>query len=99
MVGMPKIETIEKPGQKNGRDGAVDGLAQVVLFNDAHNEAGYVASCLMRIFGHSGPLAEKIMLEAHTRGRAIAEVEGMEDARRHCAALQEAGLGASVEAV
>ncbi|MBL7114807.1 MAG: ATP-dependent Clp protease adaptor ClpS [Kiritimatiellae bacterium] len=96
---MPNIETVQKPDQKNGRDGAVDGLAQVVLFNDDHNEAGYVVSCLMRTFGHSGPLAEKIMREAHTRGRAIAEVEGIEEARQHCASLQDAGLRASVESV
>ena len=72
-------------------------MSQVVIFNDNHNTVDHVVACLMRTFGHSGALATKIMLEAHNRGRAIAEVEETAQAQAHCAQLLQAGLGATVE--
>jgi ATP-dependent Clp protease adapter protein ClpS len=42
-------------------------------------------------------LAEKIMLEAHTKGRAIAEVEERKKAEEHAASLRSGGLQATVE--
>lgn len=76
-----------------------DGLYQVVLFNDDHNEEDYVVQCLIRIFGHGFQLARKIMWEAHTTGRAIAEVEAGDEARMHCSQLRAAGLGSEVEKI
>jgi ATP-dependent Clp protease adaptor protein ClpS len=75
------------------------GLWQVILYNDHHNDALYVVQCLRRIFGHNEQLAEKIMLEAHRRGRAIAEVEDREKAQFHKAQLQSCGLTTTVEPV
>ena len=96
---MPGTQTIDKPGQKDGPNDSRDSLAQVVLYNDNHTEAGFVVNCLIRTFSHPSPLAEKIMIEAHVRGRAIAEVEGIEEAKAHCSQLQAAGLGANVESL
>ena len=96
---MSETRTTRKPGQLGGPNSSRDGLAQVILYNDDHNEAGYVVQCLMRVFTHPAALAEKIMIEAHLRGRAIAEVEGLDQANAHCAQLQKAGLGATVESI
>lgn len=96
---MPGKQTVEKPGQKDGLSDSRDSLAQVVLYNDDHTDAGFVVGCLIRIFSHPSPLAAKIMIEAHVRGRAIAEVEGIEEAKVHCSQLQAAGLGANVESL
>lgn len=82
-------------------DGAVhvDGPWQVILFNDDHNLASHVVLCLMRVFGHGEQIAQKIMLEAHTRGRAIAEVEDKEKAQLHKDQLQSYGLTAAIEKI
>ena len=83
-------------------DGLGAGLgwdSQVVLFNDDVNTFAHVIRYLVSIFGHGERLAAKIALEAHTKGRAIAEVEPREPAERHAAALRLQGLGAAVESV
>lgn len=72
-------------------------MVQVILWNDDHNEAGYVVRCLMQVFKHETSLATKIMLEAHEKGKAIAEVEGAEAAGRHKQQLQTLGLTATIE--
>ena len=83
-------------------DGLGDGLgwdSQVVLFNDDVHTFDYVIATLCAVFGHGEQLAEKIAVEAHVRGRAIAEVEPREPAERHAAELRRRGLGATVESV
>ncbi|MCE9614695.1 MAG: ATP-dependent Clp protease adaptor ClpS [Lentisphaerae bacterium] len=74
-------------------------MYQVVLHNDDHNSMEFVVLCLMRVFGHTADLAAKIMLEAHDRGRAIAEVEAEAEAKVHRDQLQSFGLSATVEKV
>ena len=83
-------------------DGLGAGLgwdSQVVLFNDDVNTFEHVIRCLVSIFGHGEQLATKIAVEAHVRGRAIAEVEPREPAEKHAAELRRRGLGATVESV
>lgn len=72
---------------------------QVVLHNDDHNAAEFVVLCLMKVFAHDQNLAVKIMMEAHTRGRSIAEVESKTPALRHRDQLRSHGLSATVEAI
>lgn len=91
-------QTIERTGIKEGVGGGTGvGGSQVVLYNDDHNEYGYVVNCLRTVFKHSESMAEKITNEAHTRGRAIAEVEEQEKAQAHAAQLGSMGLKAEVE--
>jgi ATP-dependent Clp protease adapter protein ClpS len=78
---------------------AIESTCQVVLHNDDHNAAEYVVVCLMKVFKHDQPLAVKIMMEAHTRGRSIAEVEAESHAVRHRDQLRSLGLSATVEKV
>ena len=81
-------------------DGTGTGdVCQVVIYNDNHNTAEHVMQCLMSIFNHSSGLAKKIMLEAHTKGRAIAQVEDFEKALQHQVQLQSSGLKAEVESI
>jgi ATP-dependent Clp protease adaptor protein ClpS len=85
--------------RKAGADarGQLEDMCQVVLFNDDHNTMEHVVECLMRVFGHPTELAGKIMLEAHERGRAVAEVEGRTEAAKHRDQLVSFGLTATVE--
>jgi len=74
-----------------------DDPCQVILHNDDFNTAEFVVVCLMRVFSHPAGLAEKIMLEAHRNGRAIAQVEARSSAVLHRQQLQSFGLSADVE--
>ena len=77
----------------------LEDICQVVLYNDDFNEADYVALCLQQVFGHSEPLAVKIMQEAHVNGKAIAEVESITPARLHRDQLLSMSLTATVEKI
>lgn len=76
-----------------------EDMYEVVLFNDDHNVADFVVLCLMRIFRHSREMAVKIMLEAHSRGQATAEVESQAEAVRHKQQLESAGLTAETRKI
>ena len=70
---------------------------QVVLFNDDVNTMEHVVMSLMKVFGHPFELAMKITLEAHAQQKAIAEVEGKDEAQLHKDQLQSLGLTAAIE--
>ena len=72
---------------------------EVLLHNDDHNEMEYVLLSLMKVFGHSAQLACKIMIEAHQRGSAVAEVEGRSEAEKHCEQLRARGLSSTIRKV
>lgn len=74
-------------------------LYQVLLHNDDHNTMDHVINSLMRVFGHSADMATKIMVEAHCKGRAIAEVEAEDQARLHYDQLTSLSLSASIEQI
>ena len=76
-----------------------EDLYEVILYNDDFNAMEFVVGCVMKVFGHSMELAAKIMIEAHKKGRAIAEVESHTDARRHKEQLESFGLTVSMEKV
>ena len=98
---MAATTVIDKPkvvGGTASREQLAD-MYQVVLWNDDHNEAGFVVRCLMQVFGHVLSLATKIMLEAHNDEKAIAEVEGEETAKLHCDQLKSFGLTATLEKI
>jgi len=93
---MDTVTVIEK---KTSSGYGFDGSHQVVLFNDDHNSCEYVIACLMSVFGHSVEMATKLMLEAHRKGKTIAQVERREDAMRHVSQLIAFGLNAIVELI
>ena len=75
-----------------------DKQCQVVLFNDDVSPMVVVQAALMQVFGHNEQIASKIMMEAHLKGRSIAEVEDREKARIHKNQLQnDYGLTVEVE--
>jgi ATP-dependent Clp protease adaptor protein ClpS len=90
--------TVEEPDVIDSGIGT-DGVCQVVLYNDNHNTFDHVVLSLMAIFKHTGAIAKKVAMEAHTKGRAVAEVEDSEAARTHKDMLADAGLKAEVEKI
>ena len=96
---MPATHVIGSPVVGTETGTRLEDMYQVILFNDDVNTMEHVVKALTRIFGHSEQLAVKIMLEAHERGKAVAEVEPEERARLHRDQLQSYGLTATVEKV
>ena len=74
-------------------------IVQVVLHNDDKNTVAHVVHCLQLVFAYDVSMAAKIMLEAHERGKAIAEVEAKSLAVVHCDQLRSYGLSVTVEPI
>jgi ATP-dependent Clp protease adaptor protein ClpS len=91
--------TTQKPDITTDVAVKLEDMYQVVLHNDDHNIADHVVRCLVRVFGHSTQLAVKIMLEAHEKGMAVAEVEAESQASLHKEQLQSYGLTATIEKI
>ena len=71
---------------------------RVVLYNDSHNTMDHVVSSLLRCVPSLIPtVAERIMMEAHTTGRATVISCLKEQAEYYCERLQTCGLTATVE--
>ena len=98
-VAPPEWRTEQTTDPRLGDDAGIGWDSQVVLWNDNVNYIEHVVLTLMEVFGHGQAMAEKIAIEAHRRGRAIAEVETREEAERHAAALRRRNLRATVEEV
>jgi len=96
-----RTQTIAAPTVTSRTDNTptVEPTCQVVLHNDDHNAAEHVVLCLMKVFAHGKNLAIKIMMEAHTKGKSIAEVESESPALKHRDQLRGYGLSATVEKV
>lgn len=77
----------------------LDGPWQVILWNDDVNSFDDVVEALQKTFGHGRQLAEKIMMEAHKKGKAIAEVEDRVKAQLHKDQLQSYGLTVEIEKI
>ena len=77
----------------------LDGMCQVVLFNDNVNSFDHVIHCLMTVFGHSKAIAEKVAKEAHNQGKTVAEVEDYQNAMLHKSMLASAGVASEVEKI
>lgn len=70
-VAEPFIEERVLPGRE-AQDTLDDGPYVVILYNDDVHEFDEVSSQLQKATGYDAARCEQIMLEAHTRGRAIA---------------------------
>jgi ATP-dependent Clp protease adaptor protein ClpS len=77
----------------------LEDMYEVILHNDDHNTMDHVVRSLVRVFGHTVTLAEKIMRDAHRLGSAVAEVEAETEAKLHRDQLQSYGLSATVEKI
>ena len=98
-VAPPRKETTPAVRSDDGLGNGLGWDSQVVLYNDDVHTFDYVIAALCAVFGHGAQLAGQIAREAHTKGRAIAEVEEREKAEAHAAILKAGGLRATVESI
>jgi ATP-dependent Clp protease adaptor protein ClpS len=68
-----------------------------VVWNDPVNLMSYVTYVFMKLLGHSRPVAEKLMLDVHTLGKAAVSSGAREKMEADVAKLQAAGLWATLQ--
>ncbi len=69
----------------------------VIVWNDPVNLMSYVTYVLQKLFGYSRPKAQKLMMDVHTKGRAVVSSGHRERAELDVARLHQHGLWATME--
>jgi ATP-dependent Clp protease adaptor protein ClpS len=68
----------------------------VIVHNDPINLMTYVTWVLQVLFGYPRPKAEKLMMDVHTKGRAVVSSGPREKAESDCFRLHGYGLWATL---
>ena len=69
----------------------------VLVWNDPVNLMSYVTYVFQKLFGYSLEKATELMLDVHTKGRAVVASDTRERAEMHVFRLHEHGLWATLE--
>ena len=67
-----------------------------IVWNDPVNLMTYVTYVFQRVFGYPKPVAEKLMLDVHHKGKAVVASGAREAMERNAEALHGYGLWATV---
>lgn len=70
---------------------------KVVVWNDPINLMSYVTWVLQRLFGYSLEKAHQLMMEVHTKGKAVVASGDREKVELDAYRLHEYGLWATIE--
>jgi ATP-dependent Clp protease adaptor protein ClpS len=70
---------------------------KVIVWNDPINLMTYVTFVLQKLFGFSKEKAQKLMLDVHTKGKAVVSSGPREKAELDVFRLHEHGLWATME--
>ncbi len=95
VMTMPETRTVGRPN--TDAETAFDTPWNVMVYNDPINLMSYVTMVFQRVFGYPRPLAEKLMLEVHHRGRALVWTGSRERAEWYVRQLQGYQLLARME--
>jgi ATP-dependent Clp protease adaptor protein ClpS len=69
----------------------------VIVWNDPINLMTYVTWVFQRLFGYPRAKAEKLMMDVHTKGKAVVASDAKERCEAHVAALHSYGLWATLQ--
>ncbi len=69
----------------------------VIVWNDPINLMTYVTWVLQKLFGYPKAKAEKLMMDVHTKGRAVVSNGSRDEAERDVARLHAYGLWATMQ--
>ena len=69
----------------------------VLVWNDPINLMSYVALVFRKLFGYSKQKSEQLMMDVHTKGRAVVSSGTRDEAERDVARLHEHGLWATMQ--
>jgi ATP-dependent Clp protease adaptor protein ClpS len=69
----------------------------VIVWNDPINLMTYVTWVFQKLFGYPRSKAEKLMLDVHTKGKAVVSNGSKDEAERDVARLHAHGLWATMQ--
>ncbi|MHB1928153.1 MAG: ATP-dependent Clp protease adapter ClpS [Acidimicrobiales bacterium] len=70
---------------------------KVIVWNDPINLMSYVTFVIQKLFGYSREKAHKLMMDVHTKGKAVVSSGPREKAELDVFRLHEHGLWATME--
>ncbi len=76
---------------------AADRPWKVIVWNDPINLMSYVTFVIQKLFGYSRERAHKLMMDVHTKGKAVVSSGPREKAELDVFRLHEHGLWATME--
>ncbi len=97
MLAAPVTAPVRRPDFDTDEDVRPDGPWDVIVWDDPVNLMSYVVYVFRKIFGFPEPVARKLMLDVHHKGKALVASEPREMAELHVRQLHAHGLQATME--
>lgn len=95
--GGPATAPVREQRPDTHDDVRPDGPWDVIVWDDPVNLMSYVVYVFRKVFGFPEGVARKLMLEVHTKGRALVATEPREMAEMHVHQLHAHGLHATMQ--
>jgi ATP-dependent Clp protease adaptor protein ClpS len=93
----PATAPIPVREEETGTDLTTEGPWDVIVWDDPVNLMSYVVYVFRKIFGFTEPVARKLMLDVHNKGKALVASEPREMAELHVKQLHAHGLHATMQ--
>ncbi len=74
----------------------IDGLSELVLYNDDVNTFDHVIDTLIRVCDHAPEQAEQCAVLVHYKGRCTVKTGPFKELKPQCLQLLDAGLSAEI---
>ncbi|MBW3520058.1 ATP-dependent Clp protease adaptor ClpS [Flavobacterium sp. NKUCC04_CG] len=74
----------------------IDGLSEIVLYNDDVNTFDHVIDTLIRVCDHTPEQAEQCAVLVHYKGRCTVKTGAFKELKPQCLQLLDAGLSAEI---
>jgi ATP-dependent Clp protease adaptor protein ClpS len=88
---------VEVDRPESGEVVEADRVWLVIVWNDPVNLMTYVTYVFQKLFGYPRPKAEKLMMDVHTKGKAIVASGNREKAEFDVSRLHAHGLWATMQ--
>lgn len=96
-VGAAPVAPTREPDVADDEDVAPAGPWNVIVWDDPVNLMSYVVYVFRKVFGYPEPVARKLMLDVHHKGKALVASEPREMAEFYVRQLHAHGLQATME--
>lgn len=73
--------------------------AQLIVYNDDHNDFDWVIRCFVEVLGHAHSQSEQLAMIIHTKGKASVKNGSKKKLKPKKDALTERGLSAVIEEI
>src|ERR1700704_3580866 len=95
MASSPAPTVVDRPQQDEAIAPDIPWI--VIVWNDPINLMSYVTFVFQKLFGYSRSKAEKLMMDVHTKGKAVVSSGTREKAEFDVARLHAHGLWATMQ--